>query len=473
MADTWKLTIYRGGVKHADTTLDSGKAYLAGRDPNCDIVLPSSIVSREHTKLTVNADGIVVEDNNSSNGTYIDGKRIASQKVNGVSPIGVGEYKLELSSNQSLRSIWQERLNSFLNICGNHPYKFSTFLILALVLLSVWFLQGPYENYVREIQNEATTNHAMLVAQSVLALNEDYWLKGIISNFKVTPLDSQEGIEKIYVVNQYAGVLAPQSHAYDVLDDVELERVLTPPGKEVLIFDDEGKGKIYLPVRRNDTVLGAVIVHYAAQQGQNLIPFGKYGAIILFLLLLALLLAYLLVNMFLRPWRQLADEADLSVGEEKNLFKREPGYKELQQHRVLYERLLLKAQTNGDDTLQTTHNNECSADIGKASVVNMPLSRKPSTSMGDCSCIIDRLSHHINNGSSEFMRLFGLDQPKAIHILDAFKNHESILAAVTKLLENNEGEHTATVHNRIFNIKTEYVDDALLKIVFQRIKHAS
>ena len=49
---------------------------LLGRSKECDICIPASHLSRKHAKFTVTATGLHVEDLGSSNGTFINGKRI-------------------------------------------------------------------------------------------------------------------------------------------------------------------------------------------------------------------------------------------------------------------------------------------------------------------------------------------------------------------------------------------------------------
>ncbi len=49
-----------------------------GRSGDCGIAIPSEEISRQHARVTPAADGLLIEDLGSSNGTYINGKRIQS-----------------------------------------------------------------------------------------------------------------------------------------------------------------------------------------------------------------------------------------------------------------------------------------------------------------------------------------------------------------------------------------------------------
>lgn len=68
-----------------------------GRDPGCDIPLPFPMVSWRHARLTRTPEGMVVEDLNSRNGTYLDGIRITGKVV--MRPgqeIGLGSFRFQL-----------------------------------------------------------------------------------------------------------------------------------------------------------------------------------------------------------------------------------------------------------------------------------------------------------------------------------------------------------------------------------------
>jgi ABC-type multidrug transport system ATPase subunit len=52
-------------------------AWLIGRGPDCDLVVTEAAVSTRHCRLTHQADGFVLEDLGSKNGTFVNGSRIA------------------------------------------------------------------------------------------------------------------------------------------------------------------------------------------------------------------------------------------------------------------------------------------------------------------------------------------------------------------------------------------------------------
>ena len=54
---------------------------LIGRLPECDVLLQDTLVSRMHARISVQNDGVVVEDLHSTNGVYVNGMRVGHSAV--------------------------------------------------------------------------------------------------------------------------------------------------------------------------------------------------------------------------------------------------------------------------------------------------------------------------------------------------------------------------------------------------------
>ena len=67
----------------------------AGRHPESDIFLDDITVSRRHAELERRPDGsIVIRDDGSLNGTYVNRERIEEQKLAGGDEVQIGKFKL-------------------------------------------------------------------------------------------------------------------------------------------------------------------------------------------------------------------------------------------------------------------------------------------------------------------------------------------------------------------------------------------
>ena len=63
-------------TRNPNNSLNNKATLLVGRDPSCDILLPNQNVSRFHAKLLRRDGRCYLEDNNSTNGTFVNGIRI-------------------------------------------------------------------------------------------------------------------------------------------------------------------------------------------------------------------------------------------------------------------------------------------------------------------------------------------------------------------------------------------------------------
>jgi len=62
-----------------DLELGTG-SLLIGRLPECDVLLQDNLVSRMHARISVQHDGVVVEDLHSTNGVYVNGRRVGHSR---------------------------------------------------------------------------------------------------------------------------------------------------------------------------------------------------------------------------------------------------------------------------------------------------------------------------------------------------------------------------------------------------------
>ena len=74
-----------------------GTCVVVGRDPGCDVVLPSPEVSRRHLVLAWEQDRVLVTDT-SANGTSVSGRilRRASELLPPATPLSVGPFEVRV-----------------------------------------------------------------------------------------------------------------------------------------------------------------------------------------------------------------------------------------------------------------------------------------------------------------------------------------------------------------------------------------
>jgi pSer/pThr/pTyr-binding forkhead associated (FHA) protein len=90
------VLIVRGGAQAGDRfTLGDGRIRL-GRHPDSEIVLDDITVSRRHASIERTADGYVVTDAGSLNGTYVNQERIDQAVLQHGDELQVGKFRLVL-----------------------------------------------------------------------------------------------------------------------------------------------------------------------------------------------------------------------------------------------------------------------------------------------------------------------------------------------------------------------------------------
>ncbi len=92
------LTIQTGESRGKTVRVDGGR-FVLGRDDECDLTIPDTKVSRRHACVERLPDGsAVLRDLGSSNGTYVNGKRVESAPLDGTTQIQLGSTVLVATS---------------------------------------------------------------------------------------------------------------------------------------------------------------------------------------------------------------------------------------------------------------------------------------------------------------------------------------------------------------------------------------
>ncbi len=89
-----KMIVSIDGVVIKEVQLTKDRTTL-GRRPYNDIVIDNLAVSGEHAVMQMSGNDVFLEDLNSTNGTYVNGKAIKKQLLQGGDSIEIGKYKIK------------------------------------------------------------------------------------------------------------------------------------------------------------------------------------------------------------------------------------------------------------------------------------------------------------------------------------------------------------------------------------------
>ena len=96
----WVLKTTEGSETDATFRLPPGSIKTIGRAIGADFIVEATMVSRVHCRLTAGAEEIELEDLDSTNGTFVNGKRIEGRmRVRSGDRIGVGRVELEITNS--------------------------------------------------------------------------------------------------------------------------------------------------------------------------------------------------------------------------------------------------------------------------------------------------------------------------------------------------------------------------------------
>jgi pSer/pThr/pTyr-binding forkhead associated (FHA) protein len=77
--------------------LTDGSIKTVGRAVRADFIVDAALVSRVHCRLTATRDGVEVEDLKSTNGTYVNGKRVKHATLADGDRLRVGRVEMMIT----------------------------------------------------------------------------------------------------------------------------------------------------------------------------------------------------------------------------------------------------------------------------------------------------------------------------------------------------------------------------------------
>jgi len=84
------------------------REYIIGRANECDFFIDGKEVSRQHARLYYNNGKFIIEDLKSTNGTFVNGKRIDSIELHHGDEINVGNFTIIFDDGRGIEGIYDE-----------------------------------------------------------------------------------------------------------------------------------------------------------------------------------------------------------------------------------------------------------------------------------------------------------------------------------------------------------------------------
>lgn len=100
----WVLATQDGAEFPFTFRILGGSIKTVGRAPRADFIVDAPLVSRLHCRLTAGAAEVEVLDLDSTNGTYVNGKRVERATLRGGDRLGVGRVELTVTRADDSRT---------------------------------------------------------------------------------------------------------------------------------------------------------------------------------------------------------------------------------------------------------------------------------------------------------------------------------------------------------------------------------
>jgi len=97
----WMLRTVTEGFPEQTYRILPGGMRTIGRAAGADFIVDAALVSRVHCRLTALEDGgLEIKDLESTNGTFVNGKRVDTARLAPGDRVGVGRVELEVALSQ-------------------------------------------------------------------------------------------------------------------------------------------------------------------------------------------------------------------------------------------------------------------------------------------------------------------------------------------------------------------------------------
>src|SRR5688500_3883331 len=93
----WVLESDDASIDLVTFRLPPGAVKTIGRSPGAEFIVDAALVSRLHCQLTATAESLHVKDLGSTNGTFVNGKRIQAAHLKDGDRLAVGRLELIVS----------------------------------------------------------------------------------------------------------------------------------------------------------------------------------------------------------------------------------------------------------------------------------------------------------------------------------------------------------------------------------------
>ncbi len=250
----WAIKFLSGPLAGSSVIMQKDQ-YTIGRNPDCDLQINSNGISKNHCRLVVTNEEVIIEDLNSRNGTFIDGKKISRAKIEPGQKISINQSLMEvISINENLIQMPYNQNTQTQNSSENEeapedsaekspehlsiPEKLKLYidrvampgvyklteiieikwLLIIMTGLFVTLVTAlatvPMTRILKNSVQVESQRRALTISRTLAQMNRQALIQGLESSTSVSYATKEQGVKKAYIISDNDGsVLAPSSEA--------------------------------------------------------------------------------------------------------------------------------------------------------------------------------------------------------------------------------------------------------------------
>lgn len=258
----WSIKFLSGPKAGKEIFLQQGLVVL-GREKSCQISISSNGISKKHAQIFVKEAGLVIEDLNSRNGTFIKGKQIQSQELQSGDRVALYDIVFEVKKKDSLPFLMygmpypqnfpdpslldqnfesgtqknsidvkgslieniKKVIKSYIdNVILPGVYKLAEwlefkfvigFFVIGFIVVVVAFSSFPLVSILKSGVEQESRNHAESIAITLAEQNKNLLKKGLQTATTVDYALRRPGVKKAFIISAVDGrILAPAKLAH-------------------------------------------------------------------------------------------------------------------------------------------------------------------------------------------------------------------------------------------------------------------
>jgi two-component system NtrC family sensor kinase len=243
------LTAEDGGEQRVDI---GPKGVVIGRSPESDILLADALVSRQHARVSLDSEGVLVEDMGSRNGILVRGQKTRRAALLDGDEFCVGPYRFTVQSfspldDTSSMITYEKADDLYQSIINDDKGGRLPLLFKAAQLLGTVFDLDELFNRVLQIIFEALRPRRAFILTMDNASKEPFVRASLFQDSRGKDMPISKTLVR-HVLNERAAVLTTNAQ-----EDVRFDGAASLVGGGI-------KGAMCVPLYGRDDILGAIYV---------------------------------------------------------------------------------------------------------------------------------------------------------------------------------------------------------------------